>query len=58
VHLTFAQALVWASTGVAASMMMKLGTAKRTLTIKTPARCAFCGRPRRRGLCPCATDDQ
>jgi hypothetical protein len=58
VHLTFTQALVWASTGVAASMMTKLGVTKRTLTIKSPARCAACGRRRRSGLCPCATNDE
>jgi hypothetical protein len=37
----------------AAWMMVRIGAAKKQLRVKTPVRCAACGRRRVRGSCPC-----
>jgi hypothetical protein len=52
-HLTAAQSLTWISTAGAAWLMVRAGTAKRLLSVKTARRCASCGR-RRNGHKPCS----
>ena len=52
-HLTLAQALAGTSTGAAAWLMVKAGTAKRALRLRAPERCPSCGRHRTRAACRC-----
>jgi hypothetical protein len=52
-QLTFAQSLVAVSTAAAAWLMVRAGTAKGALKIRTPDRCASCGRLRTGRSCPC-----
>ena len=51
--LTLAQATAVVTSGLAVWLMIRAGSAKHVLTIKTGERCASCGRRRERGRCPC-----
>jgi hypothetical protein len=53
--LTPAQSLTFISIGASAWLMIRAGSAKRALRIKRADRCAWCGRERGRGRCPCLT---
>jgi hypothetical protein len=52
-HFTLAQSLAAASTAAAAWLMVRVGAAKGALKIRTPERCAACGRHRTRRACRC-----
>jgi osmotically-inducible protein OsmY len=54
-HLTLAQSVAWVATGAAGWLMVRAGSAKRALGVKTASRCASCGRRREgRQRCECA----
>jgi hypothetical protein len=55
-HFTLAQAVVWVATGGGAWAIVRAGSAKGVLKVKTPARCAACGRQKVWGRCPCTGD--
>jgi hypothetical protein len=50
-HLTMASSFAAVSTVAVGWMMARAGAAKGALTLRTPRRCASCGR--RRGARPC-----
>jgi hypothetical protein len=52
-HLTMAQSFSAVSTLAVGWLMMRLGTSRGALRVKTVDRCAACGRRRTRGRCAC-----
>jgi hypothetical protein len=52
-HVTLAQAVAWVTACGGAWAIVRAGAAKGVLTVKSPARCAACGRRRPWGRCPC-----
>jgi hypothetical protein len=54
-HITFEQSFALISTAGVAWLMIRAGTAKKMLVVRTPSRCASCGRRRTRRGCPCST---
>ena len=57
-HFSLAQSFAAISTAAAAWLMLRAGTAKGALKIRTPDRCASCGRLRPVRPCPCTTTDK
>jgi hypothetical protein len=52
-HVTLAQAIAWIVTLAGAWAIVQAGSAKGVLKVKSPSRCAACGRLKVRGHCPC-----
>jgi hypothetical protein len=52
-HLTLTQVVSMSSTAGAAWLMVRAGTAKRRIVVRTPSRCAACGKRRTGGSCDC-----
>jgi len=52
-HPTIGQALAATSTAAAAWLMMRAGAAKGIVTLRTPSRCATCGKRRSSRACRC-----
>ena len=46
IHFTSQQTMPAIAAAVAGWLMVRAGTSKRLLTLRTPARCAACGRRR------------
>jgi len=53
IQLTSQQTMPAIAAAVAAWLMVRAGTSKRLLTLRTPARCAACGRRRTARRCDC-----
>jgi hypothetical protein len=53
IHLTSQQTMPAIAAAVAGWLMVRAGTSKRLLTLRTPARCAACGRRRTANGCHC-----
>jgi hypothetical protein len=53
IHLTSQQTMPAIAAVVAGWLMVHAGTSKRLLTLRTPARCAACGRRRTGRGCDC-----
>jgi len=56
-HMTLTQSVAAISTGAGALLMVKAGASKGLVKIRTPEKCASCGRRRIAGRCPCTTVD-
>jgi len=52
-HLTMAQTAPAIVAAVAGWLMVRAGAAKRMVAVRTPSRCAACGRRRTRRGCDC-----
>ncbi len=52
-HLTIGRAIAATSTAAAAWLMMRAGAAKGMVTLRTPSRCAACGKRRNNRACRC-----
>jgi hypothetical protein len=52
-HMTIGQAVAATSTAAAAWLMVRAGAAKGMVTLRTPARCAACGKRRNGNACRC-----
>jgi hypothetical protein len=53
IQLTSQQTMPAIAAAVAGWLMVRAGTSKRLLTLRTPARCAACGRRRTTRGCRC-----
>jgi hypothetical protein len=53
IHLTSQQTMPAIAGVVAGWLMVHAGASKRLLTLRTPARCAACGKRRTAGGCDC-----
>jgi hypothetical protein len=53
IHFTSQQTMPAIAAAVAGWLMVHAGTSKRLLTLRTPARCAACGRRRSASGCSC-----
>jgi hypothetical protein len=53
IHLTSQQTMPAMAAAVAGWLMVRAGASKRLLSIRTPTRCASCGRRRTARLCHC-----
>jgi hypothetical protein len=52
-HLTMATSFAAVSTAAVGWLMVRAGEAKGALTVRTPRRCASCGRRRSARACDC-----
>jgi hypothetical protein len=57
-HLTIAQTAPTIVAAVAGWLMVRAGAAKGKVAVRTPSRCAACGRRRTRGGCDCTNVSQ
>jgi hypothetical protein len=53
IHLINEQSMPAIAAAVAGWLMVRAGASKRMLSLRTPARCAACGRRRTARLCHC-----
>jgi hypothetical protein len=53
IYFTSSQTMPVIAAAVAGWLMVRAGTSKRLLTLRTPARCAACGRRRTGRRCDC-----
>jgi hypothetical protein len=53
IHLTSPQTMPVIAAGMAGWLMVLAGAGKRLLSLRTPARCAACGRRRTARVCDC-----
>jgi hypothetical protein len=53
IHLINEQSMPAIAAAVAGWLMVRAGASKRLLSVRTPARCAACGRRRTARLCHC-----
>jgi hypothetical protein len=53
IQLTSQQMMPAIAAAIAGWLMVRAGTSKRLLTLRTPARCAACGRRRTARRCDC-----
>jgi hypothetical protein len=56
-HMTLGQSSTAISAAAAAWLMIRAGTAKKMLVVRTPSRCASCGRRRTRRGCSCTAPE-
>jgi hypothetical protein len=52
-HFSIAQAAAWVAVAGGAWAIVRAGAAKGVLKVRSPVRCAACGRRRTWGRCPC-----